>query len=136
MWPTESMLLEHLWRTGVPGPDRVGGVHVGGQCASGVCEAGKCTCAGDICKGVCRVACASTVAARNPDTCACCRTNGQTCIDGTCNCCCSGTCSGPVGQKPCVGLPDGAGCSFDAQCESGSCELVPAGGNFLVYQCV
>jgi hypothetical protein len=108
----------------------------GEQCRSGVCQAGKCTCDGDICDGICRVPCATPVAARNWETCACCRTNGNSCIDGTCGCCCSGICDGPVGgPKPCEGRPNGTNCTFDAQCASGTCDLVPA-GNFLVLRCV
>ena len=92
-----------------------------GQCASGVCEAGTCTCKGDVCKGVCKVPCTPPRSTRNPDTCACCTTTGHECSDGSCNCCCSGTCDGPVGERPCSGLLDGTPCSFNAQCASGTC---------------
>jgi hypothetical protein len=96
------------------------------QCQSGVCEAGACTCVGDTCKGICREPCSPTRATRDPISCECCVKNGETCVSGTCTCCCSGACDGPVGQaKPCVGLLDGAACSFDAQCASGKCAPDP-----------
>jgi hypothetical protein len=108
----------------------------GEQCRTGVCDGGKCTCDGDICNGTCRIPCAAPRATRDWETCGCCVNNGHTCIDGTCTCCCSGTCSGPVGQKPCEGLASGANCSFDAQCASGKCEWTDAGGGIQVQKCV
>ena len=105
------------------------------QCESHECRDGVCTCRGTICNGVCGPTCAPTRSTQNPVTCKCCLNTGigSQCPGGDCACCCSGMCAGihPV----CVGRVAGALCEFGAQCASGACELVPAGGDFYVYRC-
>lgn len=56
---------------------------------------------------------------RNPLTCDCCRTNGASgCFSGPPSCC-SSACV--AATNICRGRSLGAGCEFDAQCESGTC---------------
>lgn len=58
---------------------------------------------------------------RNPLTCGCCQSNGQTCSQGAGNLCCSEGCFDIGSRTICRGRPEGLTCEFDAQCQSGSC---------------
>jgi hypothetical protein len=106
------------------------------QCTSNECRDGFCTCSFEVCKGTCRPPCAAPRATRNTVSCECCVNNGHACIDGSCTCCCSGHCDGPTGQQSCAGLANGALCDFGAQCASGACDWVSAGGNLYIRRCV
>ena len=106
------------------------------QCESRECRDGVCTCQGNECLGICRPACTPERATRNPRTCECCVKNEQEsgCGGNSCACCCSGQCAGA--PRACIGRQWGMECEFNAQCASGRCELVPAGGDFFVYRCL
>jgi hypothetical protein len=85
-------------------------------CQSGNCRRG-CPAGQELCAGTCLPLC-GTGTARNPSTCACCLTSGQTCPAAPAtNTCCSGNC--PAGT--CVGGLTGTMCRFGAQCASAVC---------------
>jgi hypothetical protein len=64
-------------------------------------------------------ACAGTLT-RVPGSCDCCAGAGTTCLFDTC---CGGECFKftPQDEGTCLGLADGAACTFDAQCAGGYC---------------
>jgi len=105
------------------GPDGCGGSC--GACLGGKCRSGICDCSGggggkDLCGGNCVTPC-RTGTVRNPYTCACCPVNGETSAcppSGLSDRCCSGLCDP---DDHCLGST--GSCQFDAQCQSGVCQV-------------
>ena len=92
------------------------------------CRKGKCrntSSSKEACGGKCLPLCVSSpelATERNPLTCECCVSNGQSPGGNICLItvpCCSQKCDAGT----CVPLEQGEACDFDAQCESGSCVL-------------
>ena len=103
------------------GPDGCGGSC--GSCTGGAtCTNGTCACppGKEPCQGFCLPACGID-RIRKPDNCSCCVGNGQLCqVEAPC---CSGICSNASGINECQGRPNGASCTFDAQCASQECRI-------------